>query len=78
MAKWVIRRTPDGQAASEAVFCAESRPYLRGTGVRSVEEYIRELLEDDERIEGASHRRQIFRADKLVGIIDVTELPPNV
>jgi hypothetical protein len=78
MAKWVIRRTLDGKAASEAVFCAESRPFLPGTGVRSVDEYIGQLLENDERIESASHPRQIFRGDQLVGIIDITESPPNV
>ena len=77
MAKWVIRRTLDAKAASEATYCAESRPVLRGTGVRSVEEHIGRLLEEGERMEGKSQRRQIFCRDRLVGIIDITEAPPN-
>jgi hypothetical protein len=76
MAKWVIRRMLDGKAASKAMFCAESRPVLDGTGVRSVEDHIRELLENDERMEGGGIQRQIFRGDELVGSIEITKLPP--
>jgi hypothetical protein len=76
MAKWVIRRTIDGKPASQAVYCAEIRPVLRDTGVRCVDDCIRELLTRDERVAGCWHRREVLRDGELVGFIDVTDSRP--
>jgi hypothetical protein len=76
VAKWVIRRTIDGKAASAAMFCTEFRPILPGTGVQSVGDYIVELLRADERVEVGVHRWRVIRGKELVGFIDITETRP--
>jgi hypothetical protein len=76
MAKWVIRRTIDGRATSEPKYCAETRPFLRGTGVLAVADYVEELLEDGERVEPGAERRRIVCGDRIVGFIDVTDTHP--
>jgi hypothetical protein len=76
MPKWVIRRTVDGKAVSEAKICAESRPILKGTGVRAVDDYVHELLADGERLGSGRQRRPILLEDQLVGFIDVTDSHP--
>jgi hypothetical protein len=77
MAKWVIRRALDRNAVSEAIFCAETRPVLRGTGVRSVDEYIEELLVNGERVDGHGHRRPILRGDEVVGFVELSDARPH-
>jgi hypothetical protein len=76
MAKWVIRRTVDGKAASEAMLCAEWRPIFDGTGVRSVDDFIEELLATGEHLEDGLQRRPVKRGDELVGFIDITDWRP--
>jgi hypothetical protein len=76
MAKWVIRRAADGHAAAEAMYCSDSRPVLHGTGVRSVEEYITELIAPGERVEGSSSRRRIWSRDEIVGFIEISDSRP--
>lgn len=76
MPKWVIRRTIDGRAVSEAKFCTELRPILKGTGVRAVDDCIDELLVEGERIGPGTHRKRIMRGDRLVGFIEVTDSHP--
>jgi hypothetical protein len=76
MAKWVIRRTLDGKAASEAMLCAEWLPILDGTGVRSVDDFIEQLLTNGEHVEDGMDRRAVKRGEELVGFIDITDWRP--
>jgi hypothetical protein len=76
VAKWVIRRSIDGKAVSQAMICTEFPPILPGTGVRSVGEYVAELLLADEQVEVGVHRWRVIRGRQVVGFIDITEARP--
>ena len=76
MSKWVVRRTLDGKVAYEARFCTEFTPLLKDTGVRTVDDCIRELLDPDEQVGSGAGRRPILRGEQVVGFIDVTDVRP--
>ena len=77
MAKWVIRRTLDGKDASEARIGTEFTPFLKDTGVRTVDDCIRELLAPGEHLGPGTGRRPILRGEQVVGFIDVTDMRPQ-
>lgn len=76
MAKWVTRRTIDGKDVSEPRFCTEFAPLLQNTGVWTVDDCIRKLLDADERLGSDSDHRPILRGEQVVGFIDVTDFHP--
>jgi hypothetical protein len=70
--RWVIRRDLEGRETSRPARSHIEGAIVSEPGLRSVEQCVYALLDDDETCEGRSNKRPIFKAGTLVGYIDIS------
>lgn len=74
MPRVLVRKAPDGVALGPARQCYGVTAIVAVPGVRTVEEWVQALLEDDESVVGPldQPRITIKRGDDVVGYFEIT------
>jgi hypothetical protein len=78
MPRFLVRRTTDGVAIGPARQCYGVTAVVAVPGVRTVEEWVHALLEDDESVVGALDQPKItiVRGDDVVGYFEIVHSDP--
>jgi hypothetical protein len=79
MPRWITRKSVDGAVVEPPTRCYDPASIAAIPGVRTIEECVRFLLEDDESIEGGLDQPTIAikRGEALVGYIEVSRMHPQ-
>jgi hypothetical protein len=79
MPRWITKKSVDGTALDPPARCYDAATIAAIPGVRTIEECVRVLLEEDESIVGGldQSRIPIKRGNAVVGYFEIQRMQPG-